>query len=1240
MSRESEELVFDHFTVKKTKDGKWDVLGRGGMGITYRANDTKLRRTVALKVINPTLLDEEDAYKMFLREARAAANLNHRNVAQVFQVGSEEDKVYFAMEFIEGETLDKLVKRRKAQGHPGLELKQALHICQQTVQALLAAEKKNLVHRDIKPANIMVTAEDDGEMLVKLIDFGLAKSLQNKGEHSVFVSQPGFMGTPTYASPEQITDQDNIDIRADFYSLGATLWYMIEGKPPFISDNAFELYNQHLQSILPEERLTALAVPPCIIELLKEMLGKHPDERPQNARVLLDKIRHNISELGYSGPTEYQTLRENDNIAPNASSAYPATATPNLSTGGMSDGLTQIVPSQSSHTVSHTSRNRFPLVLIGVTLTIAVGGGIWWWINENSKKNDPPFAFNPDESTPPTPPKVAPETTEPAGPPPVAQVDPATKALQSAHALRGKGQSAAALPAYLNVQTSFAGSPEAEQAKQQIDQLVTATLKSITPAQLAEWQPVRSDLQKVATSGSHEAAHLAGLLYRSNDPDTAKKLFTQAATTYKASNNQLAQFSVINELLDLNPDAAARNGYLTEIEQLLTAIGTNPAIDQQTPAWEAALTRAANHSSKKASMVLADQLSKRDPTGAIRRFKQKALQDENEGQWNEAVQTYLHFRKSLPDGTYDADIQLNRLFDQWLAPGSDTLNAADFASLQPTLEEAAGLGFANAMQVLARYHSDAGRKTEWHQRALDAYIEANEWKLAIDLLLRLGRQPGANKDLINEKIGELITHFSAPAHPLDANTFSGIRNGLEQLAELPHLGTAAFLADRLAAAEPKEGFRWIRLIASQQNASPEAQFRLARAYETGSGTESDNVQAIAWYHKSADQFINSSQPVMALPSLSGLMRLEGDGNTAFQTRKSVNNMMRSFTTGAAGYTDKEFVAAEAAVTELAQLGNIEAMELLGTKLIESNPTKADTWLMRAAQSYEEERYWLEAVQAYTTLAESFPDRRSTAIQSMEAFLGRLQPGENLSLTDLSQLTPYLERASELPVVSAMSLLWMNYKASDAKKSIEWLTKAAQANDTAAMIQLGLQYSNGHQVEQSFDENFAWLSRAHDKKDLNANVPLADCYLRGKGTAPNPQRAIELLEEAVEDGNTIAMNLLGGVYYRAENYSRAKQLFEQAVELGYAASYGNLGVIYIKGLGVEVNAAKAVDYWKRGINKGDVPSMYFYGTVVYSGGQVGVEKNETEGLLHVRQAAEADFIGAINWLEDKGIPLKP
>ena len=105
MTHDPEELIFDHFTVSKTADGKWDVLGRGGMGITYRAHDTKLRRIVALKVINPTLLDEEDAYRMFLREARAAANLNHRNVAQVYQVGSEEDKVYYAMEFIQGRSL-------------------------------------------------------------------------------------------------------------------------------------------------------------------------------------------------------------------------------------------------------------------------------------------------------------------------------------------------------------------------------------------------------------------------------------------------------------------------------------------------------------------------------------------------------------------------------------------------------------------------------------------------------------------------------------------------------------------------------------------------------------------------------------------------------------------------------------------------------------------------------------------------------------------------------------------------------------------------------------------------------------------------------------------------------------------------------------------------------------------------------------------------------------------------------
>jgi len=166
-----ESFEFEHYQLLKNPDGSFAELGRGAMGITYKAFDTSLRCNVALKVISGTLLEDEKVAERFLREARSAAQLRHRNVASVFHLGKHGNRYFYAMEFIDGETVDALVKRNGP-----LECLFALDIAQQVASALIAAEKQHLVHRDIKPSNLMLVQEGDGEVLVKVIDFGLARS--------------------------------------------------------------------------------------------------------------------------------------------------------------------------------------------------------------------------------------------------------------------------------------------------------------------------------------------------------------------------------------------------------------------------------------------------------------------------------------------------------------------------------------------------------------------------------------------------------------------------------------------------------------------------------------------------------------------------------------------------------------------------------------------------------------------------------------------------------------------------------------------------------------------------------------------------------------------------------------------------------------------------------------------------------------------------------------------------------
>jgi tRNA A-37 threonylcarbamoyl transferase component Bud32/tetratricopeptide (TPR) repeat protein len=274
---------YQHYQVLRREDGSLWELGKGAMGITYKAFDTNLRCTVALKVINNTYLNSEVARQRFLREARAAAALRHQNVASVFHLGSDHDCYFYAMEFIDGQTLASYIEKEKK---GPLEPVEALNICLQVTRALAAAARQHLVHRDLKPANLMLV-DEDGERTVKVIDFGLAKSAKTEGDDSGTLTQAGgFVGTPHFASPEQLEERD-IDIRSDIYSLGVTLYYMLTGRPPF-SGSVPQIMSQHLYKPVPLEPLQNQ--PQCVTDLVLKMMDKDREKRPQTPGDLRQEI--------------------------------------------------------------------------------------------------------------------------------------------------------------------------------------------------------------------------------------------------------------------------------------------------------------------------------------------------------------------------------------------------------------------------------------------------------------------------------------------------------------------------------------------------------------------------------------------------------------------------------------------------------------------------------------------------------------------------------------------------------------------------------------------------------------------------------------------------------------------------------------------------------------------------------------------------------------------------------------
>jgi TolB-like protein/Flp pilus assembly protein TadD len=289
---------FGNYRIERHDDGTLWELGRGAMGVTYRAVDTSLQRPVALKLIDPERVKRgAEARERFMREARTAASLRHPNVATVYHFGIREEngQCFCAIELVEGETLEMRVRRTGP-----LDALTTIDIALQVSSALATAEKQGLVHRDLKPANLMfvsaaLDASDSSpgkservDTVVKVIDFGVAKALVEKPD-AMGLTHGGFVGTPAFASPEQFTDAA-VGVRSDIYSLGVTLWYLLTGHRPFEGATIEQIRASQRSRALPIEQLKAARVPSRLISLLMSMLALEPAARP-DIRALTSQLQ-------------------------------------------------------------------------------------------------------------------------------------------------------------------------------------------------------------------------------------------------------------------------------------------------------------------------------------------------------------------------------------------------------------------------------------------------------------------------------------------------------------------------------------------------------------------------------------------------------------------------------------------------------------------------------------------------------------------------------------------------------------------------------------------------------------------------------------------------------------------------------------------------------------------------------------------------------------------------------------
>lgn len=255
------------------------VLGSGGMGVVFAAEDVRLRRPVALKVMKGTLAADPDCRERFLREARAAAALSHDNIISVYHVDEDNGIPFLAMPLLQGETLQSRLAREGR-----LPPEEVLRIGREVAAGLAAAHEQGLIHRDIKPANIWLEA---GTGRAKILDFGLARTMQG----GVQMTKTGqIIGTPSYMAPEQARGQA-VDVRSDLYSLGVVLYALCTGRLPFPHTDVYALLAALVTETPPPVQSLNPKVPPPLADLVTRLLGKQPENRPPSAQAVVEVIQ-------------------------------------------------------------------------------------------------------------------------------------------------------------------------------------------------------------------------------------------------------------------------------------------------------------------------------------------------------------------------------------------------------------------------------------------------------------------------------------------------------------------------------------------------------------------------------------------------------------------------------------------------------------------------------------------------------------------------------------------------------------------------------------------------------------------------------------------------------------------------------------------------------------------------------------------------------------------------------------
>jgi serine/threonine-protein kinase len=283
-------------------------LGEGGMGKVYLAEHVKMNRQCAVKVMNSALLNDSDSAQRFAREASNAARIIHPNVAAVFDYGETDGVVYLVMEYVEGESLTRVLERETS-----LPPARAVDISHQVAEALVAAHELGIVHRDLKPDNIIIAPGKNGRDIAKVVDFGIAKAIEEAPSESL--TRTGLViGTPEYMSPEQLLG-DPVDARSDIYSLGCIVYQMLTGRRTFDEPTREQMIKRRLTEKSPHARDLAPDVPKTLDLIVARMLNRTPHDRYATAAEVRDLMIPAIAlEGGFDDPSWRPQTRSNPTV--------------------------------------------------------------------------------------------------------------------------------------------------------------------------------------------------------------------------------------------------------------------------------------------------------------------------------------------------------------------------------------------------------------------------------------------------------------------------------------------------------------------------------------------------------------------------------------------------------------------------------------------------------------------------------------------------------------------------------------------------------------------------------------------------------------------------------------------------------------------------------------------------------------------------------------------------------------